>query len=302
MRIIRPALEEQCIVFEETGSQTPVMQRRYRAWTGCPIDLRAGVVVVLLALSLPEWAEAPSGAISAYNRYVADMEARLAQQHRSGKDFIAEPQRIRRGELVIENLNRTDDAGPPGALLHHWRGTAFVAAATVADFEALMKNFDAYPRHFAPQVVSARILSPHSAVIPDQFTAEIRVRQKHVITVVLDTTYDVTFVRLDAQRGYSISRSTRIDEISSPATEEERVLSVTEEHGLLWRLNTYWTYEEGDGGLYMQVESISLTRAIPAGLGWAIRPYVESVPRESLQFTLRATCQALKDTRPAQGR
>ena len=51
-----------------------------------------------------------------------------------------------------------------------------------------------------------------------------RVRQRHVITVVMDTVYDVTFGRLDAQHGYSISRSTRISEIDSPGTGGERVL------------------------------------------------------------------------------
>ena len=45
-----------------------------------------------------------------------------------------------------------------------------------------------------------------------------RVRQKHVITVVMDTAYDVTFARLDVQHGYSISRSTRIAEIDAPGT------------------------------------------------------------------------------------
>jgi hypothetical protein len=59
-------------------------------------------------------------------------------------------------------------------------------------------------------------------------------------------------------------------------------------------MTTYWNYEEGDGGLYIQIESISLTRSIPVGLGWAIGPFVESVPRESLEFTLRATRNALK--------
>ena len=165
-----------------------------------------------------------------------------------------------------------------------------------------MKNFGAYPQHFAPQIVQAKILSPYSGMIPDRFTASMRVRQKHVITVVMDTTYDVSFGRLDATHGYSISRSTRIDEISSPGTSKEKALSPGEEHGFLWRLNTYWSYEERDGGLYMQVESISLTRSIPAGLGWLVRPYVESVPRESLEFTLRATAQALKDDRQKQGR
>ena len=114
-----------------------------------------------------------------------------------------------------------------------------------------------------------------------------RVRQKHVITVVMDATYDIGFGRLDARHGFSISRSTRISEIGEAGTGKERVLGSSEEHGFLWRLNTYWSYEERDGGLYVQIETISLSRAIPAGLGWALRPYVESVPRESMEFTLR---------------
>jgi hypothetical protein len=70
-------------------------------------------------------------------------------------------------------------------------------------------------------------------------------------------------------------------------------LTRTEEHGFLWRQNTYWSCEERDGGLYVQVESLSLTRSIPHGLGWAIAPYVESVPGESLEFTLRAVVQGM---------
>ena len=62
----------------------------------------------------------------------------------------------------------------------------------------------------------------------------------------------------------------------------------------MWRLYAYWSYEERDGGLYMQIESVSLARSIPTGLGWAVKPFVESVPRESLQFTLQATSNALK--------
>ena len=60
------------------------------------------------------------------------------------------------------------------------------------------------------------------------------------------------------------------------------------------RLNTYWSYEERDGGLYMQIESVSLSRSIPNGLAWIIRPFVESIPRESLEFSLRAAANALR--------
>jgi hypothetical protein len=82
--------------------------------------------------------------------------------------------------------------------------------------------------------------------------------------------------------------------VESAGTKDERVLSTKDAHGFLWRLNTYWSYEERDGGLYLQIESISLTRGIPRGLGWVVGPFVESVPRESLEFTLRATSEVLR--------
>jgi hypothetical protein len=59
--------------------------------------------------------------------------------------------------------------------------------------------------------------------------------------------------------------------------------------GFLWRLNTYWSWEERDGGLYMQLEAVSLSRDIPTGLEWVVGRFVKSVPRESLMFTLGRT-------------
>ena len=242
-------------------------------------------------------AEPAPAAVSAFNSYISALESRLAQQHQSQNGFLApitsaaqSEMRLRRGELIIEKLTPSSGVELPGAMLHHWRGTAFVPGASAADFERLMKDFNAYPQHFSPQVVQAKILTQQD----DRLQAVMRVRQRHVIMVVMDTAYDITFGRLDAQHGYSISRSTQISEIGSPGTAAEHALSSTQEHGFLWRLNTYWSYEERDGGLYMQIESVSLTRSIPAALAWLIGPFVESVPRESLEFTLRSTCNALR--------
>ena len=245
-------------------------------------------------------AEAPQKAVSAFEAYAGKVEARLAQQHRSATVFLANlgssgnaDDRLQSGEPVIEKL--TPDKGEvPGGMLHDWRGTAFVRGATAADFERLMKNFSAYPQMYSPQVVRAEIVPLKGGPGPDHFTVRMRVKQKHVITVVLDTTYDVSFGRLDPTHRWSFSRSTKIKEIDDAGTANERELPPDKEHGFLWRLNTYWSFEERDGGLYMQIESISLTRGIPTGLGWAVGPFVESVPRESLEFTLRNTCKALE--------
>jgi hypothetical protein len=238
--------------------------------------------------------EPPQAAVSLFNSYISAMEARLTQQHRSQTGYLAPAapdaeSKLRRGEFVVERLTPSSSS-LPGALLHHWRGTAFAPGATAADFDRFMRDFGDYPQHFSPEVLKAKVLTQED----DSLQAWMRVRQKHVITVVMDTTYDVTFGRLDAHRGYSISRSTRIAEIESAGTAGERALTSSEEHGFLWRLNTYWTYEERDGGVYMQIESVSLTRSIPRGLGWAVQPFIESIPRESLEFTLRSICSALR--------
>jgi len=255
---------------------------------------------LLLFLDAPRlvMAEPKPADISVFNFYCNGVESRLVQQHRSANAFLvfsgSDPKdtetRLRQGEVIIERLAPSAGAEFKGALLHHWRGTAFAPGAKAADFERLMRDFNSYPQHFSPQVLQARKIAQDG----DHMQAWIRVRQRHVITVVMDTTYDVSFGQLDVQHGYSISRSTRIDEIDSPGTRAERALNGNEEHGFLWRLNTYWSYEERDGGLYLQIESISLTRSIPSGLGWMIGPYVESIPRESMEFTLRSACNALR--------
>jgi hypothetical protein len=237
-------------------------------------------------------------ATTGFNSYSRSVEVRLERQHHSSNGFVlfslsnskGEEARLRQGEVTVERIWPPANIQLPGALLHHWRGTAFAPGAKAADFERLMRDFSSYPQHFAPQVLLARA----SVQTDERIEAWMRVRQKHVVTVVMDTAYDVNFGQLDREHGYTISRSTRIDEIDSPNTKREHALSANEEHGFLWRQNTYWSYEERDGGLYLQIESVSLTRSIPTGFGWAIRPYVESIPRESLEFTLHSACNALR--------
>ena len=191
-----------------------------------PRKLSANFVLCgfLLFAAAPAYtlAEPAPAAVSAFDSYISTVEARLVHQHRSPNGFIASlaqsETRLRQGELIIEQITPSTNADLPGAMLYHWRGTAFAPGAKAADFERLMKNFDAYPQNYSPQILQSKILYQQG----DHFQVLMRVRQKHVITVVMDTTYDVTFARLDALRGYSISRSTQISEIDSPGTRHER--------------------------------------------------------------------------------
>jgi len=259
----------------------------------------SGLCGLLILVAAPGClaAEPTAADISGFTAYIGAVESRLDRQHRSQNFFLAAvawgPQtetRLRQGDLIVERLTPTSGTDLPGALLHHWRATAFAPGATAADFDRLMRDFSDWPQTFSPQVVQAKLIAQNDG----RLQASMRVRQKHVITVVMDTAYDISFGQLDPQHGYSISRSTHISEIAAPGTASERALNSSEEHGFLWRQNTYWSYEQRDGGLYLQIESVSLTRSIPTGLGWAVRPFVDSVPRESLEFTLRSVTNAIR--------
>lgn len=249
---------------------------------------------LLLLFSVPGIAEQPTpSANAAFDNYTREVEARLTR----GSNALAGPallpaekiEALQRGALLIDPVPQPFATSVPGAMLHVWRGTAFVPFATVAGFQSLMQDIRAYPRIFAPQVLAARVTSRQG----DNFEATLRIVQRHVLTVVIDTRYNIRYRQLDAQHGYSLSRSNRVEEIAATGTSHEHALTPGEDHGFLWRQNTYWTYAERDGGLYLQVESVSLTRSVPPGLGWAIRPLLDSVPRDSLLFTLQAVKQVL---------
>ena len=122
-----------------------------------PANLRKMSLIygLLLLIDGPRslMAEPTPAAVSAFNSYSKAVEFRLAQQHRSPNTFLASTAfdsedvkiRVRKGELVVEKLTPSD-ANFSGALLHHWRGTAFAPGAKAADFERLMRDFNSYPR------------------------------------------------------------------------------------------------------------------------------------------------------------
>ena len=241
----------------------------------------------------------------AFDQYVATAEGRIAQQRNSGRLWMESQsparreefeRRIRRGEVVVERAGKgTQEI--PGGLIHDWTGMAFIPNARVAQVVALVRDYNQTAKYYSPDVEQSRLLSANG----DDMQVFMRLRKHKVVTVVLDTEYDVHYGRIDAAHWYSVSRSTRISEIENPGTPNERALPSGHDHGFMWRLNSYWLFEQVQDGVIVQCEAISLTRDIPAGLGWMVGPFVSSIPRESLEFTLRAT-RAAFDSRSAVSR
>jgi hypothetical protein len=59
--------------------------------------------------------------------------------------------------------------------------------------------------------------------------------------------------------------------------------------GFLWQLYAYWSLETVNHGVLAECRTLSLSRNIPLALGWAIKPFTQSLPRASLASTLRNT-------------
>ena len=244
-------------------------------------------------------AELQPRTVAAFEHYVRITEARMD----AGGPFLwvdglpdAEQQarrsELRRGALVIERMATRDGAKDipiPDGIVHHWVGVAFVPGATLDQAVSLLQDYDRHAELYQPNVARSRLLARDG----DRFRVYLRFFMKKVITVVVNSEHDARFSRVAGDRAQSRIYSTRIAEVENPGTPTEREKPVGRDGGYLWRLNTYWRFMERDGGTYVQCESITLTRGIPIGLGWLIRPFVTSIPRETLEFTLATTRQAL---------
>ena len=232
--------------------------------------------------------------VQEFEKYVraaeARMDATLSGQFLWTDRQAQRRQQVRAGRIAIESLTGGKAAEVPDGLIHDWIGAVFIPGATLAKTLALVQNYDNHKNIYKPEVIDSRLLSRNG----NDFKIYLRLLKKKVLTVVLNTHHDVQYFALGETRSHSRSHSTRIAEVENAGRPNERELPPGEGHGFLWRLNSYWRFEERDGGVYVECQAISLTRDVPFGLGWIIEPIVRNLPRESLESTLRATRVALK--------
>ena len=267
------------------------------------LHLALALAAVLAVANSATAAELNPKTIAAFTHYVVLSEARIDASLSDPQAFLwadrlppeqraAILARLRAGNVVIERMQTLENGKPidvPNGLVHYWIGTVFIPGATLTQTLALVEDYNHQSEYYRPRVLASRILWNDG----NDYRVYLRLYEKKVLTCVLDTQHEVHYVILDSSRAWSRSRSTQIREVAGWGKSNEHDLPVGHDDGYLWRMNTYWRFQQKDGGTYVECQSISLTRDIPAGLGWLIGSYVESIPRESLEFTLGATRQTL---------
>ena len=196
---------------------------------------------------------------------------------------------IQKGQTVAESWSGKHPIVVPEGLIHDWIGAAAIPGATVAGVLAVIQDYDNHKNIYKPEVMESKLIGRNG----DDFQIYLRLLKKKIITVVLDTDHDVHYSCVDAARWCCRSYTTRIAEVEDAGKPAEKVMAPDAGFGFLWRLYSYWRFQERDGAVYMECRAISLTRDVPKGLGWIIEPIIRKLPRESVIDTLEATRRAV---------
>lgn len=266
--------------------------------------------VACVAAQTAQCAELQKETAVAFERYIGASENRINTELKNGTFLFIDQwtaarradayAQLRKGQLLIQQVNTPEEGHPidvPHGLIHDWVGVLFIPNVTLSQTLAVVQDYNNHQNIYKPEVRESKLLSRND----DHFKVFLQLYKKSLATVVINADFDVTYQRLDPNRAVSRSYSVKLAEVENLGQKDERELPVDDGHGYLWRLNSYWRFEEKDGGVYVQLESIGLSRSVPALFAWLINPLLRSIPRGTLSNLLNATRSAVaKSSQSAQ--
>ncbi len=231
--------------------------------------------------------------LQAFQRYVKSVESVLERRDNGEKPFLwidddpRQHEKVRQGDIVVHQFEG-DTIEVTKGLIHDWVGVMFVPGASLEATVALLKDFDRH-KDIYPEVIEAKLIEEDGNML----RSSMKTTKKKVLTVVLDMELEAEYRPLPEKRYAIRSYSTKVSEVKDAGEPTETMLPDGEGTGFLWRLYSYWRIEQVDDGVFVELETVSLTRDIPTGLGFIIKPFIKNVPRESLTGMLQATRLAL---------
>ena len=235
--------------------------------------------------------------LKAWDAYVESAKIQMEQRLSPGNTFLwvdEEPERlarVRAGEIAVSPVGPQNPQKVPSGLIHDWVGSAFIAGVTLQDVLQVVRDYGQYKELYQPGVVDSRVID--TAETKDRFSM-LLIHKSTFLKTALDADYESRYVHIDDRRIYSVSRATRIQEIDDYGSRAQRIVPEDEGKGIIWRLFSITRYAERDGGVYVELEAIGLSRDIPASLRFLVEPIVRRVSRASLSTSLRQTENAVR--------
>jgi hypothetical protein len=274
--------------------RNPILSRNERTrivWT-----VGTAVLLILAATLSSKAAELNPETVTAWDHYIQAQSARVANSQPGSFLWSDQsPDRIRRlrhGEILVAPLGQNPKAVPHG-LIHHWIGAIFLPNTGLDDVLRVVRDYDRYKQFYAPNVIDSRLL--HQAGADDAFS--MRMSNKAVVAkFALDAEFQSSYVPLDQNRWYSVGYSTRVREIEQYGEADQHELPPNTGHGFIWRLYNVSRFEQRDGGVYVELEAVALSRDVPATLRWLVNPVVRRASKGSMLVSLQKTQAAVAGT------
>jgi len=190
-----------------------------------------------------------------------------------------------------KTLDQGHEIEIPDASLQDWLGVILLDGITLERVRDFALSFGDYKFYFKQFYKDSRQVKRDG----DTFDAFLRLSRKTFASVVLNINVTASYVALDPTHAYVILHSTHIGELAHPKEKvpaaQER--STADAYGYLWRLNQYWRIEQTHDGVFVELESLTLSR--PAGgLSPArfLNGFVQDFPREFMEGMIEALRQA----------
>jgi len=220
------------------------------------------------------------------------MQARLdGHQHFLWTDEAADRGvRLRHGEILVSPVTGRGTQSVAGGLIHDWLGAAFIPNATIEGLLTVVHDYGRYKEFYRPVVADSKVLA---CTETDQKFSMVWQHRVLLINAAMEGQYQARDFAIDAQRGYNIANTTQVREIEDYGRNGEYLLPPGQGSGFIWGMHSIARYEERDGGVYLELEAIALTRTIPSSLRWLVSPVVNHLSINSLATSLRQTREAV---------
>jgi hypothetical protein len=257
-----------------------------------------GSIAILLAGAIPGLsAELRPETVESWTEYVKLVDARNQQHLTSERPFLStddipgQEAKLRAGQVIVFPAGPQAPMKVASGLIHDWIGAAFIPNATFQGVLALTRDYEHYKDIYSPYVIQSKLIAASQS--QNRFSL-VLMNKSLVSKTALDTEYVTSFTCVDVHRCYSITDATRIREIADFGESSQHELPDNHGTGLIWRLHSLTRLEERDGGVYVEIEAVALSRDIPAALRWMVEPIVRRVSRSSLMTSLQQTRAAVR--------
>ena len=254
------------------------------------------LIAFALLLPVASAGELSKETLKAWDDYVRAANSCMMARLRPDQPFLwldQHPQffpQVHAGHIVVTPMTDPNPKHVPNGLIHHWIGAVFLPGAHLDDVFSVIRDYDHYRDFYPAAVLASRALGQDGA--GDLFSLLMISRAALARTAFMSDD-QANYIEVDPHRWYSISYTTRVQEIEDYGDSDQHTLPPDQGHGYIWRLYSIARYEQRDGGVYLEMEAMALSRDVPVAVRWLVDPIVRQLARGSMVTTLRRTEDAV---------